>query len=186
MKAQLQLKSQLNPEIWEKYLVDIGITNLLDLSVMASPLTMIMIDLPTKISLSRPNAEAQHRRVIVDLSFPDGQSVNSGVKANRYLDSDFLLSLPNIDNITNKIKTLGRGSLTYKIDISRAFQHVKVDPHDSNLLGLKLDQYYFDTYIQCAKFAVAPWPPLFKLGPPQLDFHGPQWATTLTTTCLVW
>ena len=31
-----------------------------------------------------------------------------------------------------------------------------------------------------------PGPPLFKLGPPQLDFHGPQWATTLTTTCLVW
>ena len=37
----------------------------------------------------------------------------------------------------------------------------------------------------------SPWPcgqgpPLFKLGPPQLDFHGPQWATTLTTTCLMW
>ena len=37
----------------------------------------------------------------------------------------------------------------------------------------------------------SPWPRgqgprLFKLGPPQLDFHGPQWATTLTTTCLMW
>ena len=31
-----------------------------------------------------------------------------------------------------------------------------------------------------------PVPPLFKLGPPQLDFRGPQWATKLTTTCLVW
>ena len=33
---------------------------------------------------------------------------------------------------------------------------------------------------QRAKFRVALWPgaPLFKLGPPQLDFHGPQWATT--------
>ena len=43
-------------------------------------------------------------------------------------------------------------------------------------------------YRQRAKLAVAWWPgaPLFKLRPPQLDFHGPQWATTLTTTCLVW
>ena len=40
---------------------------------------------------------------------------------------------------------------------------------------------------QCAKFAVALWPraPPFKLWLPELDFHGPQWATTLTTTCLV-
>ena len=50
-----------------------------------------------------------------------------------------------------------------------------------------------NVYLHSSQTSVrnSPWPrgqgpPLFKLGPPQLDFHGPQWATTLTTTCLMW
>ena len=33
------------------------------------------------------------------------------------------------------------------MDISRAFRHVKIDPKDYYLLGLKLDHYYLDTYL---------------------------------------
>ena len=45
-----------------------------------------------------------HRRVIVDLSFPLGYSVNAGVQSDTYLGTNFLLTLPTIDNITNKVK----------------------------------------------------------------------------------
>ena len=44
------------------------------------------------------------------------------------------------------MKANGRGSLLYKIDLSRAFRHIKLDPKDYNLLGLFLDIIYYDSY----------------------------------------
>ena len=41
-----------------------------------------------------------------------------------------MLTLPSIDCIINKGKQFGKGSLLYKIDISCAFRHVKIDPGD--------------------------------------------------------
>ena len=88
---------------------------------------------------------ASSRRVIMDLSFPHGASVYAGVDPDMYLGSEFLLILPSIDYITNKVIQFGKGSLIYKIDISRAFCHIKIDPADYKLLGLNFDTYYIDT-----------------------------------------
>ena len=95
--------------------------------------------------MTRPKPSSDHRRVIIDLSFPKGQSVNQGMSSDEYLNTSFILSLPTIDNITQKIRRYGKGSLIYKIDISRAFRHVKIDPDSYFLLGLKLDKYYLVT-----------------------------------------
>ena len=57
----------------------------------------------------------------------------------------FLLTFPSIDNITAQVTHLGRGCLLYKVDISHAFGHIKMDPSDYNKLGLKWDRYYFDS-----------------------------------------
>ena len=95
--------------------------------------------------MTREKPDSDSRRVIVDLSYPEGQSVNAGVSKDQYLGTPFLLTLPSIDVITQKVKKLGKGSLLYKIDISRAFRHIKIDPGDYNLLGLKLDSYFFDS-----------------------------------------
>ena len=45
------------------------------------------------------------RRVIIDLSFPKGLSVNAGIHKDKYLDTPFLLKLPTIDTITNQINS---------------------------------------------------------------------------------
>ena len=95
--------------------------------------------------MTREKADSDKRRVIIDLSFPSGHSVNDGVTPEIYLGTPFLLTLPTIDDITSKIIKLGRGSLLYKIDVSRAFRHVKIDPRDYSLLGLKLQDYFIDT-----------------------------------------
>ena len=95
--------------------------------------------------LTRDKPGAPHRRVIVDLSYPEGMSVNAGVDSDTYLETPFLLTLPTLDNITQKVKENGKGSLLYKIDLSRAFRHVKLDPRDCNLLGLFLDGIYYDS-----------------------------------------
>ena len=97
--------------------------------------------------MSREKPEANTRRVIIDLSWPLGQSVNSGIDKTSYLGTDFNLVLPTVDHITDKLKTLGRGAHIYKIDISRAFRHIKVDPLDYNLLGLHWRHVYVDTCV---------------------------------------
>ena len=87
--------------------------------------------------MSREKPGSSNRRVIIDLSWPLGQSVNSGIGKTSYLGTDFTLVLPTVDHITDKLRTLGRGAHIYKIEISLAYRHIKVDPLDYNLLGLQ-------------------------------------------------
>ena len=101
-------------------------------------------DLHISPLLTRDKPGSDNRQVIVDLSFPQGESVNAGVVGEAYLGSQFCLTLPSIDYITNKVCLLGKGSLLYKIDISHAFRHVPIDPGDYNLLGLYCDSYFID------------------------------------------
>ena len=115
--------------------------------------------------LTREKPGAEHRRVIADLSLPCNLSVNSGINPQEYLGTPFLLTLPTIDTITEKVKKHGRGSLLYKIDLHRAFRHIKIDPKDHNLLGLHMEGVYFDSCLpfrfkhesamfQCLSYAV--------------------------------
>ena len=71
--------------------------------------------------MTREKPNSAHRRVIIDLSFPHGTSVNSGVTKDTYLGTPFVLKLPTIDTVTDKIKALGRGCVMYKVDLSRAY-----------------------------------------------------------------
>ena len=91
----------------------------------------------------KPNAPAC--RVIIDLSFPQGQSVNAGIPRDQYLTTPFVLKLPTVDTIIDQVKALRRGCKLYKVDISRTFRHVKLDPFEYDLLGLRHDRYYVDT-----------------------------------------
>ena len=65
-------------------------------------------DLQVSPFMTREKPGAPHRRVIVDLSFPAGRFVNAGVVSEQYLGSKFLLTLPTIDTITNKLVKLGK------------------------------------------------------------------------------
>ena len=94
--------------------------------------------------LTRDKPNSLNRRVILDLSFPPGRSVNEGVPKNKYLGSYFQLTYPSIDDMVSKLKELGPEAMVYKIDISRAFRHIRIDPGDLDLLGLKHDSYYVD------------------------------------------
>ena len=86
------------------------------------------------MTCNKPNSD--NRRVIIDLSRPLESSVNDGIDKNLYLGTDFSLTFPSVDHITDEVYHIGKGAHIYKIDISRAFCHVKIDPLDYNLLGL--------------------------------------------------
>ena len=92
-----------------------------------------------------PKPNGSHRRVIVDLSFPHTKSVNAGVCKDIYLGTPYQLTLPTIDVITNQVKALGKGCSLYKVDISRTFHQIRLDPADYDLLGLCHGAYYVNT-----------------------------------------
>ena len=97
--------------------------------------------------MTRDKPGSDNRRVIFDLSWPLGGSVNSGIDKESYMGTEFALVLPTVDHITDQLKVLGRGAHLYKIDISRAFRHIKVDPLDYDLLGLHWRHVYVDTRV---------------------------------------
>ena len=95
--------------------------------------------------MTRHKPDSDRRRVIIDLSWPVGESVNAGIDKDTYLGSQFDLRFPSVDDITEELKKLGKGALLYKVDVSRAFRHVKIDPGDYDLLGLNWNGVYLDT-----------------------------------------
>ena len=93
----------------------------------------------------KPNSDT--RRVILDLSWPRGESVNAGVEKDAFLGADFKLSFPSIDDLTKELVKIGKGAHIFKVDVSRAFRHLNVDPRDYDLLGLNWNGMYIDTRI---------------------------------------
>ena len=102
-------------------------------------------NLHTSPFMTRDKPHSNNRRVIVDLSFPQGRSVNAGSAQNVYLNTPFLLKLPTIDHVVKRVRLLGKGCKIYKIDIKRAFRHVKLDPLEYDLLGLHHNAWFLDT-----------------------------------------
>ena len=188
LQNQINLKSQLNPDVWDQYLQGYWDKQLPLLIRFGFPLDYnrdgiltsqqtnhaSAIEYPDDIQayldeeghhkailgpfkkipiknlhispmMTREKPNGPHRRVIIDLSFPQGNSVNAGIPKDQYLGTPFILKLPTVDTITEHIKTLGRGCKLYKVDISRAFRHVKLDPKEYDLLGLRHERYYVDT-----------------------------------------
>ena len=93
--------------------------------------------------MSRPKPDSTNRRVIIDLSWPKEASVNHFTLDNVYLNSVFKLQYPTIDTITEQLGKLGTSALIYKVDLSRAFCQLPIDPHDYNLLCLGWDKAYY-------------------------------------------
>ena len=76
-------------------------------------------------------------RVIVNLSTPYGNSVNDLIENDWYDGVSYKLKYPSVDNILEAVHELGPDVLLSKIDISRAFRNLRVDPEDFDHLGLQ-------------------------------------------------
>ena len=87
--------------------------------------------------LTRDKPGSGTRRTIMDLSWPKKGSVNDGVASNKYLGTEFHLHYPSIDDFVKRVVQLGPACKIFKVDISRAFRHLRIDPGDVDLLGLR-------------------------------------------------
>ena len=70
-------------------------------------------------------------RLIVDLSSPDGSSINDGIDR-----ATCSLSYVTVDDIAQVALQLGRGALIAKTDIKHAYRQVPVHPEDRSLLAM--------------------------------------------------
>ena len=94
---------------------------------------------------SRAKSNSTERRVIVDLSHPEGNSINDGIEKDHYLGKEIDLKFPTIDALVRIVKQKGRGCLMFKRDLKRAYRQIQVDPRDIHLLGYVVDsEFYFD------------------------------------------
>ena len=152
--CQINVKSQLNPDVWDKLLagywdvqlpllvrfgfpldfdrnssleshpenhtsaknihdhVQVYLREEISYKAMLGPFDKPPLDnLHTSPFMAKEKANSTNRRVIIDLDFPQGRSVNAGSPR----------------------------------DIKRAFRHVKLDPKDYDLLGLRQDKWFLDT-----------------------------------------
>ena len=75
------------------------------------------------------------RRVVMDLSFPPGCSVNDSIPQDTYLGKYCKLRLPGIDQLVEFILEKGHHCLVFKKDLSRAYHQFPIDPKDYHLLG---------------------------------------------------
>ena len=73
-------------------------------------------------------------------------SVNVGIDKDTYLGSQFDLHFPSVDDITHELTRVGKGALLYKVNVSRAFRYIKIDPCDYDLLGVSWNGIYLDTF----------------------------------------
>ena len=95
-----------------------------------------------------PKWDSAECRVIVDLSWPCGTSVNDGIPSDSFLGEPISLSYPTIDSFVDAVISLGPGCLLYKRDLKKAYCQFPVDPKDYHLLGYTWDyQFYFDTVL---------------------------------------
>ena len=93
--------------------------------------------------LTRPKRASTDLRVILDLSFPKGDSVNSGIPRGSLDGSSFKLRLPSPLDLASLILKKGPGCKLYKIDLSRAYRQLRGDPLDWPLMGVTWEGEHF-------------------------------------------
>ena len=85
-----------------------------------------------------PKSKPGKWRLILDLSSPEGGSVNGGISIE--LCS---LSYMSIDDVAAHVVRLGRGALMAKFDLKSAYRNIPVHPDDRWLLGMVWEEKLF-------------------------------------------
>lgn len=100
--------------------------------------------------MTRPKRDSEKRRVIVDMSYPDGNAVNNGISISSIYGRDTTYTLPSIRDLASLIQKAPTTAWIWKADLARAYRQLRVDPIDTPLLGFGVDA---GTYIDlCPSF----------------------------------
>lgn len=99
----------------------------------SSPFGGLFITSPLNSCSKRSSSQ---RRILMDLSWPhDGSSVNAGLSRSWYLGDPVELRYPTVKTMVERIKSLGRGCLMFKRDLSKSFYQLPLCPSAYRLIG---------------------------------------------------
>ena len=108
----------------------------------------LSVDLAVSPINTVPKDSADERRVIVDLSWPAGSSVNDGISKDVYLGEEIDLHYASVEQVCSMVNEIGPGAVIYKRDLRHAYRQISVDPRDYRYLGYHWkNNYYFDTVL---------------------------------------
>lgn len=115
---------------------------------MIGPFTHSPFDPWINISplMTRPKSGSSKRRIIVDLTYPHGDNVNSFIKKNTIFGVYHEHSLPTVQDTVRVIQERQFRVMLATLDIERAYRNIPVCPLDLPLLGISVDGLlYVDT-----------------------------------------
>ena len=93
---------------------------------------------------SVPKKDSKDRRLILDLSFPQGNSINDGIPKDEYLGDFTKMTLPSVDQLAEKEASIGKGARVSKFDLTRAYRQIFSCPSTINWLGYVFkEKFYF-------------------------------------------
>ncbi len=125
------------------------VTDFINKNVMLGRIEGPLAHLPEHFRSSPLGAVAKKRtekiRVIQDLSWPHGESVNDGIDAD-----DYSLHYTSVDIAVSLIQKFPDPWM-FKLDLQSAFQSVKVRPEDTHLLGFTWTDKNGDEQLFCYK-----------------------------------
>ena len=95
---------------------------------------------------TRAKKDSQDRRILMDLSWPIGESVNDGIAKDQFMGFKAKLTLPTVDAIARRIMELTSKSVwLFKINLTGYFRQLPLDPGDYSLLCfIWQNKVYFD------------------------------------------
>ena len=88
--------------------------------------------------MTRPKKGSTTLRVIVDLTWPHGGSVNAGIRKGQYQGQPCTYSLPNIMDAADEVARLGPGCYLWAADLARAYRQLRACPLSVPLFGITL------------------------------------------------
>ena len=132
------------PDFMDKYLEREKSAHRIMGPFKSNPLSAPLIVSPMN---SVPKASSvDERRVIVDLSWPHGASVNDGISKDVYLGELINLHYASVQQVCEMVIKVGSGAHIYKRDLRHAYRQIPVDPRDYKYLGYFWNEsLYFDT-----------------------------------------
>ena len=97
---------------------------------------------------SVPKKDSNERRVILDLSYPKGNSVNDFISKEFYLEEKIDLMYPKVDDLVQLIKAKGKGCLLFKVDLRKAFRQLSLCPSSYRFAAYMWKKHiFFDTVL---------------------------------------
>ena len=79
---------------------------------------------------TREKRDSEERRVILDLTFPGHDSVNTHISKEEYLGEQTELKYPTVDDLIWLINRMGPGCHLFKRDLRKAYRQIPIDPGD--------------------------------------------------------